>query len=383
MPKVTVARVARANKRDEATTSTVFTFGGTDTPAWIKHSSTIPELKTNRGDIFVLPALFLAMRRGEDLELSDAVSAELIDNIDTVQDIYVTWFPEVFTKVTVSAPASQRNRALRSARGGSGMAFTGGIDSMFSLITSRTTPTALVNSTGLDLDLARDAVARETRARLGRIAAVTGTSVVPLSTNLRKIVLANDIRWGEHSFAAVIASFGHLLAGTMDTFVIPASHSYLTAIPWGSNPLVDPLYGSDRLRVVHHGAAFNRARKTEAIAHHELTRTEMRVCLKITTDENCGECRKCLRTMLALDVMGALSNSERFPQTLDFALLKKLPAHHPQEITMMHDVRELAVEHGAAQRYLDAIDDLCIQWRNELDGVSLESAPDQDPGGTA
>jgi hypothetical protein len=86
--------------------------------------------------------------------------------------------------------------------------------------------------------------------------------------------------------------------------------------PWGSHPLLDCNFSSHELRVRHDGLRLSRLEKTRLLAGWDVALHHMRVCNKsdaYKADQlNCGKCEKCLRTMLALICLGALSRSRAF-----------------------------------------------------------------------
>src|SRR4029078_454714 len=82
--------------------------------------------------------------------------------------------------------------------------------------------------------------------------------------------------------------------------------------PWGSHPLLDPLFGTSALRFVHDGLGASRARKARPTRPTELARRHLFVCDNPNPGDplpNCGRCEKCLRTMTELLFAGALAES--------------------------------------------------------------------------
>jgi hypothetical protein len=93
-------------------------------------------------------------------------------------------------------------------------------------------------------------------------------------------------------------------------------------MPCGSNPATDPLLSSPAMLMFHDGAAFSRTEKLVAIARDETVRTTLQVCLK-RVDENCGVCRKCVRTRLNFMAAG-IDEPECFEGELELALVDVL-----------------------------------------------------------
>lgn len=81
-----------------------------------------------------------------------------------------------------------------------------------------------------------------------------------------------------------------------------------------SDPIIMPLVSPFGLDVVCDGAQYSRTEKTQHIVDWGLAQRHLNVCVntsdKHTEARNCGCCSKCLRTMMALDSIGALSKFE-------------------------------------------------------------------------
>jgi hypothetical protein len=83
------------------------------------------------------------------------------------------------------------------------------------------------------------------------------------------------------------------------------------------------MLGTEGLQIIADGLEASRTFKTETIAQWPETYTTLRVCWRYvvfneTTGliENCCRCQKCVRTMLALDLVGALHKYRTFPLPL-------------------------------------------------------------------
>jgi hypothetical protein len=83
--------------------------------------------------------------------------------------------------------------------------------------------------------------------------------------------------------------------------------------------MLDPFYSSYEVRIRHDGAALSRFEKTRLLADWDIGLQHIRVCN--LTDQyqadrlNCGQCEKCIRTMVALLALGVLDKTGAFPPT--------------------------------------------------------------------
>ena len=178
---------------------------------------------------------------------------------------------------------------------------------------------------GFDIPLAEDGFFGRIMDHARRAAARMGLELIPVSTNLRS--LDNGAAyWGRYEHGAALAAVGLALQGSISRVHIPASHTNVDSYPWGSHPLVDPLWSTETLQFNHDGADATRVQKIFALASHQVALDNLHVCFSVyanakdgeeETPINCGDCEKCLRTMLSLSIAGALDHCSTFPKPLD------------------------------------------------------------------
>jgi hypothetical protein len=144
------------------------------------------------------------------------------------------------------------------------------------------------------------------------VAAAMGVRAIFGATNLRSHILSH---WEKYDHGSALASIGLCLAPLIGHMCIPSAFSYQHLIPHGSSPLVDEMFGTDRMFVFHDGAEVTRAEKVEALVkwNKELALQYLRVCLINSGGAyNCGRCRKCVRTAIPLKALGVLSETNIF-----------------------------------------------------------------------
>jgi len=128
------------------------------------------------------------------------------------------------------------------------------------------------------------------------------------------VVLEHDARelldpfviW-DYSHGSVLAGVALALGGGVATFVIPGTHDRGHLPSHGSHPDVDPLWSTERTRVLYDAADVPRTAKVRAVAASDLALPRLKVCWEADVDGNCGRCKKCLRTMLQLAFAGAVA----------------------------------------------------------------------------
>jgi hypothetical protein len=171
-------------------------------------------------------------------------------------------------------------------------------------------------------------------------------ATVPMATNFRT-VMDPRIAW-ETSFGTAIAACLTLLQGQFDTGLIASSYSYGTlSFPYGSNPVTDPLLGSQGFALIYDGAEQRRLGKVQTLMDWPAALEQVRVCWQgAQKDRNCCECEKCIRNILTFRLAGA-----------------GLPPCFDQDVTDQQ-IRSLRLKGGA----LDAL--MSLQETAQQQGVS-------------
>jgi hypothetical protein len=127
-------------------------------------------------------------------------------------------------------------------------------------------------------------------------------------------------------------------------------------VPFGSSPVVDPLYSSERIEICHDLLVLTRTGKVACLADQRPDLLPyLRVCFAGDHIENCGRCGKCLLTMASLVAAGALEQATGFPSHIDLELLRSMSVVPLQ--ARMHwvaAIRALPVE-GEAGRVREAM----------------------------
>ncbi len=294
-----------------------------DFPAALEHDIAF---SGNAAAILMLP---LACFFDEPLHLDRSVDRKLFDNLKGIQQVWNSWFPE-FHHVDVIATSVSGDHSCHyrdSAAERTISCFSGGIDSLFTFLRHKDGPGGDGSARVDDLlciggfNTSLNDVAGLC-AHLNGFAQRFGRTLVPVVTN---------VRYGEHTLqtpysishwmdylahGALLATVVHLLGNRYRELLIPASNPYAYMIPLGTHPLVDPLFSSSRLSVVHDGASFMRIERTALVAQFQEALNILHVCWQDHSLGNCSHCEKCLRTMAALDLLGAKERARTFDWTL-------------------------------------------------------------------
>jgi hypothetical protein len=291
-------------------------------PQWCR-----PYLRADNGDPFLATLLFAAMSVAEPLMLPAPVSPRLVQAGPEIAAIYAAFAPRA---KHVPVHAASRAAALPTGDGqANALFFSLGVDSFYSLLkNAREHPTDAERISHLiaihGIDAAHtgwdEAFPFAILDNLVRVAAAHGKTLVPVVTNVRRAT-ARLAPWSMVHGGA-LASVVLALGGFGRRVTIAASATYDTLAPWGTHPLLDPLWSTETLTVVHDGCERDTVDKTRVIAHDPLVLETLRVCPGYTGDYNCGRCLKCLRTIIDLMHAGTLDRCRTLPHELDLDRLR-------------------------------------------------------------
>jgi len=304
---------------------------------------------TERSDPFVTALLLVAMQHREAIEVRGRVSARLLLGLDEYQRAFQSWFPWRFQRVDVRVAGE--DDPVRSTSGAVACAFSGGVDSFYTLWShvpasdgnarSRLSHALFVH--GFDIPLANRAAFDAAALAYRGMGEGLGVELIGASCNAQAFV--PPLNWGVFHGAPLVATALALGAG-LCRFYVPSSHTYLDTFPWGSDPRVDHLLSTETLDVVHDGASASRIAKTAAIAAWPPTHGRLRVCSPRADGQllNCCACEKCVRTMVTLDLLGELGHHASFPLPLDRRRLRACRYRGPNQFSFPRDIAAQARE---------------------------------------
>ena len=287
----------------------------------------------NLADAALSACLVPAMFTGDDIRVDASlrVSSRLLERTRELQTFLHHWFPRTFR--TVEIHARHAPSPPKAARTGS--FFSGGVDSLYSLMTHPDVD-ALIFVHGIDMQLDNHAQHAQVLRANQELAAHFGKTLIPIVSNVRQFITGHGFSWTLGQGGG-LSSVAHLL--DLSTVVIPASDAYLALSPYGSHPVIDPMWSTECTHFIHHGM-LRRVDKTRVIARDPYAIDRLRVCW-MDDGYNCGKCFKCLRTMTALRLLGVQSRA--FPP-MDPVQMATIPLYEEGEMDFLVENLELAVE---------------------------------------
>jgi len=329
---------------------------GVKTHPFLAFPSEMESFVSPSADAFVAALLIPCLERGEPLEVLPPVSPQLAARIPHIKDVVLALFPNfhrVEVKVRPSETAAERTGTRVATL------FSGGVDSFYSLIKSLAPdmdpamrPTDLMFMRGLEQRLDESTGADATFAIVEEVAQTMGVGVLWGETNLRMLF---GLNYELYYHASALVGSALALSRGVRRLLVPSTFSYGQLIPWGSHPILDELWSTEALEVIHHGAEARRVDKIAGIINHRLAMQRMRVCLKNHAGpNNCGRCQKCARTMMALEILGRLSDVPTFPRVSRETLAHWLCADNPIFVQELYDFAR-HIGNDEALKFLDRV----------------------------
>ncbi|MHC4846688.1 MAG: hypothetical protein ACYTCU_11085 [Planctomycetota bacterium] len=244
-------------------------------------------------EAFANPFILPALEQGRILRLGEAPGETWLRSVRELVGLFRRWWgyagPDPLAGVEARPDAG-----VPRAEGA--QCFSGGIDSFYTLRSSPHRRDILLGLVGFDIALSDERREQDFTTSLREIAAGTGRRAVVLRTSIRSHPLLAGLSW-DREHGSVLAAAGHALSDTFGSLVIPSSWGPTWTRGWGSHWDADPLWSSDRLRVIHDDASLERWDKVPSLADDALFFRHLRVCWENRLPAgNCGLCEKCLRT---------------------------------------------------------------------------------------
>jgi len=310
-------------------------------------------------DGFVMAVIFYAMRIGEDIHVDGSLSQEAVMNLREFQEAWRCWRPAVYRPISISAtnivrtmPSDQKPRAIS--------AFSGGLDACFTLARHRlhllgdcSYPLDSVMMVhGFDIPLDHSASFDALVARVRPVLGDLGVQLRIVRTNLRSLNLQD---W-EDSHIAQLAGCLHNFSSEFRYALVGSAKPYANLhIPYGSNPISDPLLSGAAMRLVHDGAGFSRTEKAAFLARFPRIRSAIKVCWESDDpSRNCGVCEKCVRTQLNFLAAGC-SRPECFDRPLDENLIRTITFLGDGQLREWASIRTFAERIGLHDRWLTLV----------------------------
>lgn len=331
-------------------------------------------------DALIPLVLPLAMRAGVPVQLPTEISPRLRSAVPSVEALLHGWFPDRFRRVDVQVRPGEERRPASSR---TACFFTGGLDSFCEVVRLRGHLDDLIYVQGFDVPPGDDARARDAKRAIRTAAAELDLPLVKVDTDLRAFS-DSFLTWEEYHGAA-LSAVALMLGRHYSRVLIASSHGALDLSPWGSHPVLDPLWSTDRVEIVHSGYGLTRIDKAWIASTNDVALRWMRVCyLPPEGTINCGVCEKCLRTAVNLRAVGALERCQTLPHEIRPEQLSSLELDPGSQARWQLNLDALR-ERGDAPELTEAIEAALqrLAGQHAGDGTSSEDRLDRGSRGPA
>jgi len=286
------------------------------------------------GDALLLAAIQPAMRRGYDLQISHAISEDLLDTLFEMQQHFHQLDPDL-TMIEVQAQqvsqdvssGADRKIARNSEQSATGVLFDGSVDAFYTFHKNQHEIHTVIYLSDYEgekeIQQKKNSAIKTAKHRAQDL----GMPFVHVRSNLRHFLRTfnND---QELDQVLVIAVIDTLLSGHVEKLVVPgmapspaagtvpgedraSQHSPRPGLPL----LFDSYLPTSRIHLDHDGAEVEHVDKLESLKYNHTILAALRVCWENPDRSyNCGRCKKCTRRVSASRLVELLSRDSRRQQ---------------------------------------------------------------------
>jgi hypothetical protein len=321
-------------------------------------------LTPERSDGFVVALLPLALKLGEDIHVEGVLSEKLYYNLSHYYVHVLAKSAVEFKEINI-CPESTDGSALAN-EGGVLTGFSAGIDSFcnaYDHYYHPLTPSGLKithfnfnnvgSHGGWNYARARELFNRRYE-RLKAFPDSLGMEFIRVDSNLSDLLKMRFPQAHTPSNASVALLFQKLFKRYYYASGCKYGDIYvgLTKDTAYHDPIGLPLLSTETLECVPTGSQYSRLRKIEIVSDMAAARRYLDVCVELDPDagKNCGQCWKCGRTLLTLELLGKI---DHFKDVFDMAAWKKRKAR--QTVKMLWKKKDPfhaeMLAHARASRY--------------------------------
>lgn len=245
----------------------------------------------------IITANFLT---GKLPEIEGEVSAKFLKGARNAIDTYRKWGLKADVDLSSFTPVEHKKGGDRVAT-----FFTLGVDSFYTLLSNIDEIDDIVYVNGFEKRLNKD-VLEQVIYKIKMVARHFNKNAVFWNSGIRDY-LDNHVSWLPYGHGPALASEGLLREGSYKKIYISATNAPPVKY-FASHPDIDPLWSTETLEFVHYGS-ISRLKKLEYISKKSQYAMDLiRVCYQ-GKKYNCGECPKCVRTIINCNLLGIQSSA--------------------------------------------------------------------------
>jgi len=304
-------------------------------PLWFRHNAHSSAVAKEDATPFLISALIPAMLLGEDIEIHEnfSVSEKLMSSIPEIQEIFHCWNP-IFKNIRVRG--REKNEPGEN-NGGCAAFFSAGVDSIYTALKHKEEINSLILINGFDFNMNSntwgDLVKRNTD-----LAALLDKQLILVETNLKEFTAWFRMK-RYVNFGASLATIANLLE--INKTYISGHVTYEKITPAGVHPLLDPLWSTESCEIIHAGLEADRTAKIALFRNLPEILSRLWVCWE-NPKSNCGKCSKCIRSYVAMRLLGIENFKFDYPVQLDD--VRKLTIEDDEMLSFFEHFRDDALK---------------------------------------
>lgn len=281
---------------------------------------------------------------GRSIETEIGVDTKFLENVQNLLATFNRWHKRKDFKLEIKAPAIELESQVKESK--SFASFTMGVDSFYTLYTNIDTIDSIIFVVGFDVRKHLTTLLEETLGKLEESSILYGKKLILCETDLKKEVNHGEgFDWGHYLHGVGIFNIAYCLSNTFNHFMIPSTFKSDDDFRWGSHFWLDKHYSSSFFKIRHDGD-LSRTDKVKFITKHDIRCLDfLRVCHTNKDQQyNCTACKKCLRTLCTLEVLGHRNRASTFRRDANAKDFFKLKPTDEMEIAVIEDIIRLEAE---------------------------------------
>jgi hypothetical protein len=326
--------------------------------AWIRYPEPWLDHLSPTADAWIPAMLLPAMRLRMPLRIEGAVSERMLAATHRYMDIIHRWCRD-YRPVPVEA-----DEVRPSLTGGrqAGSFFSAGVDSFYTALVMGADGVpedhrirTLIFISGFDIYATDTEGNRQARNNVAAAAAELGMNFLWADTNLRRVT--RRLCGWRYYHGSLMAAVGLAAAGNLGRLYIPSTYAIRHHLPHGSHPELDPLWSTESLLFVHHGAEKERMEKViSQVSRSSVALKYLRVCDHGDHGAvNCAHCSSCVKTRVNLALASVLDKCHTLPGPLDYREIRRMKDRGPGTRLFARDNLRTAIACGADPALIEAL----------------------------
>ena len=283
---------------------------------------------------------------GSRVKTDVPVDKKYLDNVQNIVDVFKKLHNNDKLNLNIHAPNT--TRSVQTSHNKNIAAFTLGVDSFYTLYSNLNNLDSILFIIGFDVKKHQKTLLGMTIKSLKEISKVYGKELILCETELKnKIDHGKGFDWACYFHGPAIFNIAYGLSNVFDNLIMPSTFESKDEIKWGSHFILDKHYSSSVFNIKHDGD-LSRTEKVKFITDYDIRCLEhLRVCyVNKNQDYNCTDCKKCLRTLCTLEILGYKDKATTFKKNVDGRDFFKLEISDGMEQGVVDDIKKLESEFG-------------------------------------